>query len=46
MDFQDKEYTDVKGSLDIGRGCELCGCGTDAAYASVDEGCFKLHVTD
>lgn len=46
MDFQDKEYTQTKGNLDIGRGCELCGCGTDAAYASVDEGCFKLHVTD
>lgn len=46
MDFQDKEYTDVKGSLDIGRGCELCGCGTEEAYASVNEGCFKLHVTD
>ena len=46
MDFQDKEYTQTKGNLDIGRGCELCGCGTEEAYASVNEGCFKLHVTD
>ena len=43
--FQDKK--DKKDcTLDMGRGCEFCGCGGEELSAGVCEGCFKLHVTD
>ena len=43
--FQDKK--DKKDcTLDMGRGCEFCGCGSEELSAGVCEGCFKLHVTD
>ena len=32
--------------LDMGRGCEFCGCGTDDVSVTVCGGCHKLHVTD
>ena len=33
-------------SLDIGRGCEFCGCETEDTSVKICEGCQKLHVTD
>ena len=43
--YRDKE--DKKDcTLDVGRGCEFCGCGGEDLAAGVSEGCFKLHVTD
>ena len=39
---QDKEEC----VLDMGRGCEFCGCGTEEVSVNVCGGCHKLHVTD
>ncbi|MDR2893906.1 MAG: hypothetical protein LBU97_00390, partial [Alistipes sp.] len=33
-------------TLDMGRGCAFCHCGSGEASACVREGCFKLHETD
>lgn len=44
--LEDKAYNGQDSVLDMGRGCELCGCGTESVSAAVHEGCFKLHVTD
>lgn len=43
--FQNKKDKEER-VLDMGRGCEFCGCGTDDVSVTVCGGCHKLHVTD
>lgn len=46
-EFQNNEqYRTPERSLDMGRGCEFCGCGTESSGAHVCNSCFKLHVSD
>ena len=44
-EFQNKKDKEER-VLDMGRGCEFCGCGTDDVSVTVCGGCHKLHVTD
>lgn len=43
--IQEKLNEDSQNILDMGRGCEFCGCSGESK-ANACEGCFKLHTTD
>lgn len=43
--IQEKLNEDSQNILDMGRGCEFCGCSGESK-ANACKGCFKLHTTD